>query len=1185
YSVLGYTKKQFHKEVPGGMLSLINPADRPAVQAALDINRKDAKPVQIQYRIRRRDGREIWLHGSYSICRIVGITVPASISVIVNITEHREVADNLRFLNEIAHEILSQTDPQKGLNAMLHNLLIYLKASRSYIFEFDPTGQFLNNTYEMVAPGLAARKEQMQALPVTVDEPWLKQLRQGQYIDGCHLAELQDKTFYQDLITQYHLQAFMLVPLRRNQQLIGLMGVDNPANNYTHISKLAALGDYASVLLTRRDDEAKLQRHLRYRAQMMQDIPGGYVLMQIREGRVQPLFINDEFCRLRGLTRQQALAVYQADAYNGIHPEDRSLVRQALNEALQNNSRTVTIKPRFVCGDGGYVRLQAYYRISIDAEGQQRLNGYFSDYSREDKEEEQRQALLDNLPQGAALLEYQKGTLSLLYLNKRYWNLVKREPGENWKESFEKAIHPEDYPDILHKLKTAINMHQDFSVKARILCDNQTYRSFHIAASTAYQGAGRFLVYATYTPISNELDTLLNVMKGGIFKCAADPNGTFAYINSSFIHKLGYTRAEFLAKFNNSFFKLVYREDRSRVRAELTEQAGQTDGHMEYRIETSCGQLRWFLNEWTRKKDPDGKYWLYATAVDISGQREAEARLRLLTDSLSGGVGSFEYKIGRLRTLYLNEGFYRYLGYSKREFTLMKQADPLSLVYEADRPVVRRVLINLIKDHSRMATCRLRVYHKQGMSSWLSLIGSISEIHDHTYIFNVLLMDITEQVNNEQQLKMSEEAYRLAVLHSNVSIARYMLADRTLYLTAKANARYQLPSVLRDVPYSSVSSGRISPETQADYSHFYESIMQGKKEGTVKYQTLLGDAWHWIEAHFSTLFSDSGKPVSAIITFKEITGQMEQEALYKHWQQSLRDRLASSYAVYRCDISQKNSMELTAGSLMAPWFPTQDSLTLSDRLERYARDFVYEQDQAAFINRVNLEALLKRYEHGIHSLTLKYRQILRNQDSRWLKLTIELVAYPGTQDILAYFLFEDIDQKQREKLKIQRLAVTDPLTGLLNRQAFADKVDFHLQASASQDNNVIMMMDLDNFKAINDQYGHVKGDETLITVAKLLQQQLDEGELACRLGGDEFILFLPDQSRPVKVAERAEMLIRGVNQLMMSDVRLSASLGLAVSPFDGNTFTELYRKADKAMYQVKMHGKNNFAFYVKPDQL
>ncbi|NJP40605.1 PAS domain-containing protein [Oscillospiraceae bacterium HV4-5-C5C] len=1179
YAILGYTQEQFDQEVPDGLMKLINPADFPAVKAGLDQLAEAATPLRIQFRVRRRDGREIWLHGSYSMCHIVGIDAPTRISMIVNVTEQREAAEHFSFLNKMAHEILAQPDPEKGLDVMLHNLLLFFGASRTYIFEIDPEKQTLNNTYEVCSEQQASRLAAMSQVQGQLTAPWLKALGAGESIYARDFDRWPYDSIDKAYLMAEKIESFMLVPLRRSGRLIGFMGADNPCRNHAHMNRLVALGDYAAVMLTRRDDEATLKRHIQFQAQIMKDIPGGYVMLNLQADRAQAVYINEEFCRLCGLTHQQAMTIYQTDAYSGLHPDDRQMVRQTLDQARQNKTGTIIIKPRFICGDGSFIRLQAYYRITVDAEGQQRLTGYFSGISREEQKEEQRQVLLDNLPQGAALLAYENETLSLLYLNKRYWQLVRREPAESWKENFLKAVHPDDLPLILHQLRAAVSKRQDISVNARILSGQGRYQAFHIAAAISAQGSGKYLIYATYTPVSNELDTLLSAMRGGVFKCADDSEGSFSYVNSSFIHKLGYTRTEFLSKFQNSFYQMVYKADRERVKADLHESPEAAAGRLEYRIETRCGQLRWFLNEWCRKKDAAGQDWLYVTVMDISGQRAAEARLRLLTDSLSGGVGSFEYAIGKLRTLYLNEGFYRYLGYNKHEDSKIRGADPLSLVYEADRPVVRQAFINLIKGRCSMATCRFRGYHKQGMSSWLSLSGSIAEIRDHTYIFNVLLVDITEQVNNEQQLRMSEEAYRLAAMHSDVTIARYILADRSLYMTAKANARYKLPALIKDVPYASVSSGLISPESQPNYIHFFESILQGKKEGSVQYQAKLGQAWRWIEAHFSTLFSDSGKPVSAIITFREITGQLEQEALYKRWLQSLRDRPVSSYTLYRCNISQDASAETIEGNLLETGFPSHDSLTLSARLETYALYHVYPPDQADFRNRVNREALLKRYEHGIHRLSLTYRENEPEHEARWIRLTAELIAYPGTSDIMAYFLFEDIDRQQRESLKMQRLAETDSLTGLLNRQAFTDKVDFHLQAARRESLQALLMLDVDNFKMINDLYGHVQGDEALRMIARLLQQQAGDGELVCRLGGDEFMLFLPDQNKLEDITLKATTISQGLHELTVVALQLSASIGIALSPGDGQSFSELYKKADKAMYEVKTHGKDTYTFY------
>ena len=162
---------------------------------------------------------------------------------------------------------------------------------------------------------------------------------------------------------------------------------------------------------------------------------------------------------------------------------------------------------------------------------------------------------------------------------------------------------------------------------------------------------------------------------------------------------------------------------------------------------------------------------------------------------------------------------------------------------------------------------------------------------------------------------------------------------------------------------------------------------------------------------------------------------------------------------------------------------------------------------------------------------------------------------------------------------IQQKAVTDPLTGLYTRN-YAEARIAKLLGEAHPGS--LMMIDMDNFKAINDTYGHIAGDKTLKVLADALKANTCDEDVVCRLGGDEFIVFLTGMNDRQDVSEKAQaildMLEENLGKLKLGQ-KSSVSIGIAVFPNDGKNFEMLYNNADKTLYYVKRNGKNSFAFY------
>ncbi|MCX5468793.1 GGDEF domain-containing protein [Acinetobacter nematophilus] len=171
--------------------------------------------------------------------------------------------------------------------------------------------------------------------------------------------------------------------------------------------------------------------------------------------------------------------------------------------------------------------------------------------------------------------------------------------------------------------------------------------------------------------------------------------------------------------------------------------------------------------------------------------------------------------------------------------------------------------------------------------------------------------------------------------------------------------------------------------------------------------------------------------------------------------------------------------------------------------------------------------------------------------------------------------------RHRESL-IKKLSETDPLTNLYNRRFFNEKLN---AIQTTQTHYVIILIDIDHFKEINDLYGHHFGDEALCQVAQLLVSHIRLSDIVARYGGEEFIIALPETTLSVAqaIAERCRLAIQ--NQVLESldhhYVQLTASFGIATSVDDDNV-SKVIHLADKALYQAKQSGRNQVRLYHAP---
>lgn len=210
----------------------------------------------------------------------------------------------------------------------------------------------------------------------------------------------------------------------------------------------------------------------------------------------------------------------------------------------------------------------------------------------------------------------------------------------------------------------------------------------------------------------------------------------------------------------------------------------------------------------------------------------------------------------------------------------------------------------------------------------------------------------------------------------------------------------------------------------------------------------------------------------------------------------------------------------------------------------------------------------------------------RESEIKGLKMgAMDFIRKPFEPEIMRSRI-DKILQMTDQKKELLNIAQKDGLTDLLNRRYLENMLN---KTDSAQEKGFFMLLDLDNFKQVNDTFGHVVGDDVLIRFSRVLQEEVENKDSVCRVGGDEFIVFISGESDKNKIKNIARRMIAGiefeVNDLLADtcDFKLSVSVGIAEKPEDGSTFPDLYSAADKALYYVKQNGKRGYHFYNSED--
>ena len=162
--------------------------------------------------------------------------------------------------------------------------------------------------------------------------------------------------------------------------------------------------------------------------------------------------------------------------------------------------------------------------------------------------------------------------------------------------------------------------------------------------------------------------------------------------------------------------------------------------------------------------------------------------------------------------------------------------------------------------------------------------------------------------------------------------------------------------------------------------------------------------------------------------------------------------------------------------------------------------------------------------------------------------------------------------------KLQYRAWADSLTGLLNREGATEQISSFLSKAGQRGRHTLFMIDLDNFKSVNDTFGHFEGDHVLTILASKLKSAFRSDDIVGRLGGDEFVVLMKNTPMYDAVRKKAAELLSALEYMTSADelsVTVTASIGISSYNGGDKTFETLYKQADEALYQAKLNGKKS----------
>lgn len=395
-------------------------------------------------------------------------------------------------------------------------------------------------------------------------------------------------------------------------------------------------------------------------------------------------------------------------------------------------------------------------------------------------------------------------------------------------------------------------------------------------------------------------------LKGGTAGVYMDDNLPVYFISDQLLQESGLTYDEFMEKYHGNYIETICPEDRSSYYSNL--KAAFEKGTMfdfVTRVLIDEQNSFWIRDVGKILNKEEGLFLLLRN--DVSGMiqsqqellrkasiyAEKSQELEALTANIPGGVCTISTHSDDFFVIYGNKGFYALFDYTSEQLLKEKQNKLASLIYEKDLEIVKQAVYNAQLKGNDVFEFEHRIVRRAGEVVWVLVRGSFSDPHDSS-LFNCVVVDITARKKVEEEARINEKRFRIALAQTDSSIFEYDIQKHSMLHGDRSALYYGLQQYTENVPDSLVECGLIHPDTVDVFLEMYERIRCGAPTATCNIKArLTDDNYAWRRITMTTIFDESGAPVQAIGILEDIDEQVKREEVLVY--QSERDPLTGIY--------------------------------------------------------------------------------------------------------------------------------------------------------------------------------------------------------------------------------------------------------------------------------------------------
>jgi diguanylate cyclase (GGDEF)-like protein/PAS domain S-box-containing protein len=921
------------------------------------------------------------------------------------------------------------------------------------------------------------------------------------------------------------------------------------------------------------------------------------------------LYVNERWCKITGMKQSEALAGGWARA---MHPDDRERVAQAwytskhaqLNFILEYRIQRPDGVVRWVLGQATAERnpageLAGYIGTITDItqikQSEEALR----------KSETKHRTLYDSTTDAVMLLD-EKGFFDC---NKSTLAMFGCATREEFCSKHPADLSPPVQPDGTDSLSLA-NRQIDTALKN----GSNSFEWMHKRADTgkvfpadvllsAMELDGKLVLQATVRDISERkqmeavkqealgrLQKITQLVPGIVYQFRLRPDGSacvpYASEATREIYRLD---PEEIREDASKVFTTVYPDDLENFAASIQASARDlTPWQHEYRLKFDDGTVRWLYGNALPQREADGSTLWHGFLTDITVRKKSEERIQQSEERLRAYLENISDTIWlinlNLDVGYVSPSVMCMLGMLPEELI----GRPSSLVIHPDDMDIISGAMGYVMEHpGEPRTIKYRVSHKDGR--WIYVESTGINMLGNPAICGVLvtMRDITERKQAEDALRESESSMR-AILDNSPYLV-WLKDTEGRYITSNnAHANYvrlKTPSEITGKTDFDLWTKELAEKYRADDAE----VMASRLQKRVEEQSIDGDRMHWVETYKTPVIDESGNVLGTTGFAIDITERkLVEEALLRSEKKFRTLFDSTSDMVMMMD--EKGFFDANKAALEGT-----GCVTVEDFCSRHPADLSPPEQPGGTSSLILAnQHIATAMEKGYHRFEWAMKRV---DNGKIFPAELTLTAMDMDGKRFLQVVVRDITERKQVEEQIHNLAFYDTLTQLPNRRMLNDRMN---QAMASSKRSghygALLFLDLDNFKPLNDNYGHMVGDLLLKEVARRISSCVREMDTVARFGGDEFVVMLTElfadktesAAQAGIVAEKiritlAETYLLKVQQGDKAETTVehhcTSSIGVVLFINHKDSPEDIIKWADLAMYRAKDDGRNLIRFH------